>query len=58
MRYLYGSQIIRKKVMSPGRFYCFDDKDKLKNSLRDILEISLGPEAHIALKEFINFGII
>jgi heme oxygenase len=45
---LYGGQMIAKKVPGQGRFYQFNDRDRLINTIRSKLSDDLADEANIA----------
>lgn len=47
---LYGGQIIAKRVPGKGRFYQFENADKLKEQIRAELTDDLGNEARIAFE--------
>ena len=44
---LAGGQMIAKKVPGSGKFYQFNDPDKLKEEIRSRIDDSLGDEANI-----------
>ena len=49
---LHGGQIIKKQVasISKGKFYDFNNPDKLKQSIREALTDDLGDEARVAFE--------
>jgi heme oxygenase len=51
---LYGGQMIKKKVPGSGKFYEFENKDKLISTIRELLTDDLGDEANVAFEHAIN----
>jgi heme oxygenase len=47
---LYGGQIIAKRVPGQGRFYKFNNAEKLKEQIRAELTDDLGDEARVAFE--------